>query len=217
VAFLGESLTLDRRAVSAESSWSHQVCKLLNDQYFDFTFDYVNAAQPAHSVVQMTALLNTAIAPLEPDVICVQASDLVRDAAFLARSEGIFDGVHHRHSWLAKRSPLWKKIEMNLLLLSRLPTAHGEVGKLHADACQVAAGFSDRLAILLKACDAHASVVLLIASWGMLREHQSYFRQLRAAETSVYYMPYLSIRGMLNLYASYADVVHAQAQKIGAQ
>jgi hypothetical protein len=61
-----------------------------------------------------------------------------------------------------------------------------------------------------------AKLVVLVTFSTQLRPDQTSEQQTHAAVTSLYYMPYMSINGLLEGYASYNEVVRQVAQESGA-
>ena len=145
----------------------------------------------------MEVLYQTFVLPLDPDVIVISASGMNADTAYLARKADIYDGVHYRASNFARRSELCAKVEKNLVILWRLLHAHSERGKLRFDEETLTQGFEERLEHLVRLCQRDARVVALLTGEGPLRREQSWLAQMHSSITSVFYMPYLSITGML--------------------
>jgi acyl-CoA synthetase (AMP-forming)/AMP-acid ligase II/lysophospholipase L1-like esterase len=215
IAFLGTSTTFDTWVSGNEATWPHQTWLRLQDALPDRRIDYVNGALPGSNTARLASIFEHFVSTLEPDVVIIAPSDINADTAHRARAMGIYGGVHHRPSRLARRSRLWGNIEKNLVIARRLPFAHGEHGRLHVDPSELSSEFEERLERLVRLCRERAPVVALVCGMGRLRRGLSRWQQLRAAVTHVYYMPYMSIRGLLDVREEYDRVVQTVAQRSG--
>jgi hypothetical protein len=72
LAFLGDSLTLDKAAGANEATWPHRVWERLSTLLPDVRCDHLNAAVRACKTEQMLNILRDSVAPLRPDVIVIQ-------------------------------------------------------------------------------------------------------------------------------------------------
>jgi acyl-CoA synthetase (AMP-forming)/AMP-acid ligase II/acyl carrier protein len=215
IAFLGSSTTFDTWVSGNEATWPHQTWLRIKEASPTRRIDYVNGAVPGYGTGKITLTFERFLSPLEPDVVVIAPSDINVDTAHRAREVGIYGGVHHRPSWLARRWRLWGRVEINLVIARRLPFAHSGRKKLHVDPRDVSSGFEERLERLVRLCQEKASVVVLLSARGRLRRGQSRWQQLRAAGTHVYYMPYMSIEGLLDVRDEYDRVVRSVAGRTG--
>ena len=215
MAFLGSSDTFDAHTSGTEKTWPHVMWMHLTKALPGTKIDYINAGQPGYGTRRMEILYRYFILPLDPDVVVISASDMNADTAYLAREAGIYDGVHYRASGFARRSALCAKVEMNLVILWRLLRAHSERGKLRFDEETLTHGFEERFEHLVRLCQRDRRTVALLTGEGRLRRDQSWLKQLRNAITSVLYMPFLSITGMLTAGEAYRRAVRGVAERTG--
>jgi acyl-coenzyme A synthetase/AMP-(fatty) acid ligase/acyl carrier protein len=215
LAFLGDSRTYDG-FVDNEAAWPHRAWVELKLKFPGLPLDYVNAALPGYNTRQITVLFQEYVATLSPDVVVIRAGDMNVDTAYLARKAGIYSGVHHRASRLARRSPLWAKVEMNAVILWRLAQAERPEGKLVFEPRQISRGFEERLERLVRLCQSRTALVVLTLGAGRLRREGSRWHRLLAAQTSVFYMPYLTISGLLDAQEEYHRAHRRVAERTGA-
>jgi len=146
----------------------------------------------------------------------VQVADSLVDTTYAARAQGLFDGVPHHLSTLAKHSRLWRTVEMNLLILTRLALAHRKTGKLELELTTLSDAFEERLLDLATLCRQQASLLVFVTLCSRLRAGQSLFERLRGAETSVYFAPYLHIDSVVELHDAYNKVIRKVARRFDA-
>lgn len=217
LAFLGASTTFCAEASGNAATWPHLVCARLREAFPGADFDYVNAGIPGYSVELSQRNLEQRVRPLEPDVIVFYeaTNDMSRDTRVLAEEAGIFSGSLDEPSWLAEMSVLWNWIEKNAKVRARMAGALEEEGNLRFDADTIALGFRDRLEQLLRSAKEVASVVAVPTFCWHVREDQPRERQVAACNTARYYMPWMSIDGMLRAERAYNRAIREAVAAAG--
>lgn len=219
MAFLGSSTTYCADVSSNENTWPHLVAQKLRAQWPDVNVDYINAGVPGYSVTSSLQNLKSRVAPLAPDIIVIYEghNDLSGNSFDLAVKEGLASKQTEQNlSWPAKYSLLWYLVEKNLLIISKQRSAHEIEGKLRFDKEALTAPFRRDLKDLVEASKRVAPLVVLVTFSTQLRNEQTPEQQTRAAATSLYYMPYMSINGLIEAYAGYNEVVRQVAQETGS-
>lgn len=216
VAFLGSSNVFDPFAISNDRTWPHLMVDLLRAQFPGRKIDFVNAAFPGYSTVRIEKLYSNFVAPLKPDLIILCTNDLNRDTAYLAREQGVYDGVPFRISALGKRVRLLRRVEKNLIVFKRTLASLNERGSLTFDSSSVANPYRDRLVRLIEVCQSGgASVVMVDCS--RFDCNSSLNNKLRSISTRSLYMPYLSMKGMVEGESAYQAARVAAADQTGCQ
>lgn len=216
IAFLGSSTTFDSEVSSNTASWPHLVVSRLQEMNPALDFDYINAGLPGFSTKPMTEHFKRYVAPLMPDIVVIRPTDLTRDTAYSAREQGIYSGVHYSMSRLAQQSTVWAKLEKNLVVAGRLLGAYGSRQKLSLQNSFSTKGYESRLSTLIEMIrDTSASTILINAD-SALRPGQPLWVQARAAQSYLFYMPYLSIPSILTLQKAYAEAARSVAARTGA-
>lgn len=218
LAFLGSSTTFCAENSSNEATWPDLVWQELQRSYPQLRFDYVNAGFPGYVVEESLTNLQDRVAPLHPDVIVIYeaTNDLAIDTREMARRQGIFSGKPETHSWLAKYSLLVNLIELNLQIKERQRKAAQGVARLEFVPAALSQGFHERLRGLVADAQKVAPVVAVATFSVKMRRDQPPAEQLKNASSSLYYMPYMSIKGLLDGFDEYNRVIRQVAQETGA-
>ncbi len=218
LAFLGASTTFCGEVSSNAATWPHLVWEKLQHNWPRASFDYVNAGVPGYVVSHSLANLRARVAPLQPDVIIIYhaTNDLARDTRELARRKGLFAGKAEEPSWLAQHFLLWNLIEKNWQLRTRQQKAQSGEQRLIYDPQTLSKGFENRLRELVEAAQQVGKLTAIATFSYKVRRHQSPEEQLKACNTSLYYMPYMSVEGILAGFEHYNRAIRAVALETGA-
>ena len=219
VAFLGSSTTYCAEVSNNENTWPHLVTEALQAEWPGLSVDYINAGVPGYSVSSSLKNLEYRITPLEPDVIVIYEghNDLTGNSFYLARKQGLVSIPPPQNiTWPAKYSLLWYLVEKNLVIMSQQRTARRTAGTLSFDRERLARPFHRDLKDLVEVSKRTAPIIVLVTFSTQLREEQPPEQQSRAAASSLYYMPYMSVNGLIQGYAEYNDAVRQVASETGA-
>jgi lysophospholipase L1-like esterase len=216
IAYLGGSTTFCAEASSDAATWPALVTAELAKST-GVPCDYVNAALPGIGLKELRRILEFRVARLKPDVIVIYeaTNDLSRDTRLLAEQRGLFTPRGDERSLLARISVAWDLIEKNLRVGARKRDAVANEGRLEFDADQLAEGFRSELEVLVDEAKAVAPVVVLVTFSTRMRAAQTPEQQLAGASTSLLYMPYMSIGGLLRGFAAYNRVIRDVAAAKG--
>lgn len=216
IAFLGGSTTFCAEVSGNEATWPHLVWRGLQDSYSEVTWDYVNAGVPGYTLTECHITLKRRIKPLSPDVIIIYeaTNDLSRDTRELARQMGLGPAQADQPSWLGNLSLTWFLLEKNWQIMMRQREATS-TPRLQFDP-RLSRGFHERLLRLVRDAQVTAPVVVLATFSHKIRRDQTPAQQLRAANTSLFYMPYMSVPGLLDAFQEYNRVIRMVAEDTGA-
>jgi lysophospholipase L1-like esterase len=215
IAFLGGSTTFCAEVSGNEATWPHQVWLALQSAFPGQRFDYVNAGVPGYGLDSLQKSLEYRVAPLDPDIIVIYeaTNDLSSNSYDLARAAGLIEErPDQQRSWLSQYSLLLYLLEVNLNVQQNQDQATQDGPKLVVDPARLAAPFRRDLAAVVAAARREAPVVALVTFATQFRPGQALDRQLDAAGTSLYYMPYMSMEGLLTGFAAYNEVIRATAR-----
>ncbi len=191
----------------------------LQRRWPDVRFDYVNAGVPGYGVADSRKNLQVRVRPLEPDVLLIYdaTNDLSANSFALAEQQGLVTQRTERTlSWLSHYSLLWYLVEKNLEVRRQQSRARSDTGKLTFDPETLARPFRRDLRELFGASRQLAPLVVAITFSHQLRRDQAPEAQVRAAVTSLYYMPYMSIDGLLVGFDAYNQAIRDVAAENGA-
>jgi lysophospholipase L1-like esterase len=219
VAFLGGSTTFCAEVSGNEAAWPHLVWQRLQAEFPGASFDYVNAGVPGYGLDAILRNLRERVAPLAPDVIVIYeaTNDLSGNSFVLAREQGVIgQRPDKERSWLSRYSLLVYLVEVNLNVAQNQEAAKTATRKLALDLPRLEAPFRAELGELVAAAQAVAPVVAVATFATQFRPGQPEAQQLAAAGTSLYYMPYMSMEGLLAGFAAYNGVIREVARERGA-
>ena len=219
LAFLGGSTTFCAEVSSNEMTWPHLVWKQIQEAKPDIQFDYVNVATPGYTLLSSLKCLRYRLKPLEPDIIVIYhaTNDLCKDSRELAIKQGIIsqDDIDDRESWLSSYSLLWLILEKNFKIM-KIQKEIDTQPKLEFDPESLSKNFRERLTALVTESRKTAKLVALATFSCRIRHEQTSEEQLKAANTALYYMPYMSMEGMLKGYEEYNRIIREVASETGA-
>jgi lysophospholipase L1-like esterase len=218
VAFLGGSTTYCAEVSGNELTWPHLVWQSLSAAFPAVRFDYVNAGVPGYGFDSILRNFTQRVQRLEPDVVVIYeaANDLAMDSRQLAREQHLVADALGEDGWLARHSLFWLLVEKNVRIWRLQASAERTTGKLVFDPGQLSRGFEQRLRDTIRAAQRGAAVVAVATFAPRLRRDQSAAEQRRAAVTSLYYMPHMTIAGLVAGFEEYNRVIRAVATETGA-
>ena len=207
VAFLGGSTTFCAEASSNEATWPALVTAGLARAFPARSFDYVNAGAAAFTTTELKSNLCVRVAPTEPDIVVIYeaTNDLSRDTRELALREGLPGTDRIGTSWLAQHSVAWELLEKNLRAVT--PAADTGAPTLRYDAAALAETYRAHLTALVQEARHRAQTVVLITFAHKQRREQPPEAQRAAATTSLLWMPYMSLQGVLDGFDAYDRVI----------
>lgn len=217
LAFLGGSTTFCAEAGDNAATWPQRVWAGLAEAWPEADLDFVNAGVGGYSIAQSRVNLERRVAPTAPDVIVIYhaTNDMSSGTRALAEAAGLVQAGAHEPSWLAEHSLAWSLVEKNWRAWRR-GDADGTQATLDPDPTPHAEVFRGKLTALVEAARAVASEVVLVTFAHKARRHQDPAVQREACASSLYYMPYMSIEGLLAGFEAYNRVIREVAATTGA-
>lgn len=219
LAFLGASTTFCAEVSSDEQTWPYLVTKAVQEAVHDIDVDYVNAAMPGFVVQSSLQNLNERITPLQPDVVIIYhaTNDLSQETRQLAREQGInAEDKSVTRSWLAEHSLLWYLVEKNIYLKIIKRNAVDAEKRLDFSPSNLGVRFRKELTELVLAAQQSAGVVALATFSYQVRPEQSPEQQLVAASSALYYMPFMTLNGLMDAFEQYNTIISDVARETGA-
>ncbi|MGH8728537.1 MAG: SGNH/GDSL hydrolase family protein [Burkholderiales bacterium] len=215
IAFLGASTTYCAEASSNEATWPHLVTEVLRNSYPNI--DYVNAAVPGYGLDSMHGALERRVAPLQPDVIVIYeaTNELSSETRELATRQGIYRR-YDQTGWLGEHSLLWFLLEKNLKIVQSRREAAENIARLNFEPGELGKSFREGLAALIGDAKRIALVVAVPTFSHQVRAGQTPERKLEAAESALYYMPYMTPELLLAGYARYNEIIREVVRNTGA-
>lgn len=218
IAFIGGSTTFCSEVSSNEKTWPHLVWQQLVSKFPEQKMDYVNASVPGYTINSSTRNLEERVKSLNPDVIVLYhaTNDLASNSHSIAKKEGLLEEVAiYEPFWLSEYSLLSNLVEKNLMILARESEAQDVEIKIAYDDAQLRDPFYRDLSKLVETSQAMADLVVLVTFSNRLRRDQSPEERLKASQTHLYHIPYLSINGLLDGFELYNRTIREIAASTG--
>jgi lysophospholipase L1-like esterase len=216
IAFLGGSTTYCAEVSSNEMTWPHLVWEALHKRWPALDLDYINAGVPGYTTATLLRALQMRVAKFKPDIIVIYeaTNDLAENSGRLARDQGISDDRNGDDDlgWLSRQSLLALLVQKNLEIMRQQRLAAGKSGELWLDTARLDAEFRRDYTNLVEASEKIAQIVVTATFAPRLREDQSPEERRKAAVTSLYYMPYMTIADLITAFAHYNQVIREVAQ-----
>jgi lysophospholipase L1-like esterase len=214
LAFLGASTTFCAEASSDDTTWPAQTLARLRVRFPEADLDHLNAAVPGFVVDDAHKRLVHHLPPHRPDAVIYYelTNDLSRDTRALAREAGLPVSLDPP-SGILSSSMAWRLLRLQLDIAEQQRRAATGAGALGYDAEALARGFEARLTALVQEARRQGALVALVTFTHRARQGQSREEQLANAQTALYYMPYMSIDGLLAGYDAYNAAIRRVAAR----
>jgi lysophospholipase L1-like esterase len=216
LAFLGGSTTWCAEVSNNESTWPHLVAMELQNKNPSRDFDYVNGGVPGYSTLESVTNLIERVQQTNPDLIFIYhaTNDLSYDSRKMAKAQGVFAGKPENPSWLASYSMAWFLIEKNLQLRFRKQQVLLDSSRLlNFEPSELSRDFKKRLKLLIQKSQKISPLVAVATFSHQYRRDQNLEEQMRAAETSIFYMPYMNIDRLFAAFDEYNRVIRQVAKE----
>ena len=220
LAFIGASTTFCAEVSSNDATWPHLVWKAAQEHWPGVRFDYLNAAVAGFGTLQSITNLESRVKPQQPDVIVIYGeapNDLSKDSRDAAAQQGLIRGNVDDFGWFSRVSLTWSLVQKNLQVWQRqrnTTSAHAQ--HLVFEPAVLSRRFYEHQLELVTKAKQIAPIVVLPTFSQRLRRGQSPELQLRSANTHLYYMPHMTLDGLLVAFEEYNRVIRAVAEKTGA-
>ena len=217
IAFVGASTTYCAEVSSDAAVWTQGVTDLLQRQFPQVSFDFINAGVPGYSVVSSMKHFEQYVKPLQADAVMIYhgTNDMSGELRALAATQGLWrDG--DVQSWLARQSLLIDLVEKNLRVRAAGQQIDAGAQRLEFNPHQIGQSFDADLRSLISHAAQNATHVSIATFSARIRREQSPEARKAAAVSALVYMPFMSLEGLLNAYQRYNDVIRSVASQTGA-
>lgn len=218
LAFLGASTTYCAEVSSNDMVWADLLTKMLASHWPEKQFDFINGGVPGYMVKSSIRNLKNRVSQFRPDAIIIYHStnDLSFNTRILAKAQKLVPekkSINEDLSWFSQYSLLAYLVEKNLKILSLQKQAKEIGGTLQYETAEITAPFERDLHKLVDESKKAARFVALVTFSHRIREEQSPEEKARASMTSLYYMPYMSVDGILEAFNAYNNVIRRVARE----
>jgi hypothetical protein len=215
MAFLGSSTTLGFFLAEADS-WPTRVGAALAGRYSGCHFEVINAGFPATRSVDALQQFRHKLARFAPDAVVMLLSGQREEAERRAIEQGLFDGEPHHRSWMARHFEFWANLERRALVRSRRHAGHDETGRVDLSDPALTEAFEQTLSELVGEVRVAGGRPVLLVPGSMLRADQDEETQMRAASSSLFLMPFMSIEGLLDSQRRFDAAIEEVAHETGS-
>ena len=217
LAFLGDSMMFGSWGEGNETTWPHHALETLR-QVCGGRYDYVNAAMPGNGIGHLAIQFRESISRFAPDIVALAPGASGNRADWARRKIG-YSGIHHRPTWLGRRSLLAGLIEKNVVIVLRQLRALSDHGKLTFapyELRELSQEFQPRLRDLVIDCQKRVPLVVLLTREYRIRRSQGKLARIGSAGSRLFYEPYMSIGALLDVNDEFNRVYRDVAAETGA-
>lgn len=209
IVCLGASTTFSAEASSNAAIWTARLQDLLQADYPDVRIEVINAAMGGYVAADNLKNLRHRVLPLDPDlVIYYEANnEIVRDTREIARSAGLLQDSARSPfvTALSRYSLMVNLVAKNMAILIRSRSSSGRtIDRIPRDLPDRFIGVLDEMRAELAARDVPLVLSTFIVKY---RRDQARATQIANADVSFYYMPWMSIDGMLDAMDVYNQAI----------
>jgi hypothetical protein len=202
IVCLGASTTFSSEASSNAAIWTQRLQDKLQAAYPDTRIEVINAAVGGYVASDNLKNLTHRVLPLDPDVVIYYEAnnEIVKDTQELAASRGLLGPNGRRQSafvsQMSRFSLTFDLAYKNLVILMRSRTqAQGAIDRVPPELPARFIGVLDDMRSALAARGVPLVVSTFIVKY---RRDQPRPTQIANADVAFYYMPWMSIEGMLD-------------------
>lgn len=205
VVCLGASTTFSSEVSSNDATWPHRLQERLAQAYPGQRFEVINAALGGYVADDNLKNLRHRVLPLDPDIVIYYEAnnEIVKDTRDLAIKQGLTDGASRSPIvlGLSRASLLFDLAYKNLAILSRSrDTNAARITAVPRDLPAHFLGVLDEMRGDLAARQIPFVLSTFIVKY---RPDQDRKTQIANADVAFYYMPWMSIEGLLDAMATY--------------
>lgn len=217
IAFIGGSTTYCAEASGNDKVWPHLVWQKIQSHYPNIPMDYVNAGIPGSTVPSSLKDLRLRVRPLQPDIFIIYhaSNDMTLETRKLAQDQGLL-GKPDATTLPGQYSLFWFLVEKNLQLWNVQKRAQAGIDRLHHLPSTFGDEFEKNLTELTLEAKSQGGFVALATLSQQLREDHDEGRNLNAASSSLYYMPYMTPKLLLKGFRSYNKTITKTAHATGS-
>ena len=218
IVALGASTTFSAEVSSNHAMWTHRLQEKLQAAYPLERIEVINAAVPGYVAADNLKNLEHRVLPLDPDLVLYYEAnnEIVKDTRELAIREGLIDASGRRQpgwvSALSEVSLLCDLAYKNLAILVRSREGGRRIDEVPADLPAHFIGQLEEMRVTLAERDVPLVLSTFIVKY---RRDQDRSTQIANADVAFFYMPWMSIDGLLDAMDVYNDAIVTYGNRAG--
>ena len=215
IVCLGASTTFNSEVSSNHATWPHRLQEKLRQAYPGVNIEVINASLGGYVASDNLKNLRHRVLPLDPDlVIYYEANnEIVADTGELAKRLGLTSGSRQPAlvTAISKYSLMFDLAYKNLAILARSrASSAGKLDRVPPDLPTHFVSVLDEMRSTL----AERNIPFLLSTFIVkYRRHQDRATQVANADVAFYYMPWMSIEGMLDAMDVYNQAILDYAKR----
>ena len=200
IAVLGASTTFNAEVSGNHATWPHRLQEKLRSAHRDVNVEVINASLGGYVAADNLKNLRHRVLPFQPDLVVYYEAnnEIVQDTRELALSKGLIDsrGRSPIITTLSTYSMMFNLAYLNLtILVQGAWAAKGKLDNVPADLPRHFVGVIDQMRAELAGPDVPLMLSTFIVKY---RRNQDRATQIANADVAFYYMPWMSIDGLLS-------------------
>lgn len=219
IAALGASTTFCAEVSDNHKTWPHRLQEKLAAAFPDVKFEVINTAVGGYTAAENLRNLTHRVLPLEPDLAIYYEgnNEITKDTRQLALDRGLIASENPQSlaRTISNYSLLFDLTYKNLTILAgrrKATTAAQTMDRVPRDLPNHFIGQLDQMRRLLAAQDIPLVLSTFIVKF---RRNQPRETQIANADVEFYYMPWMSIDGMLDAMDTYNQAILDYAARDG--
>ena len=218
IACLGASTTFCMEVSHNHKTWPHRLQEKLSAAYPGVRFEVINSAVGGYTATENLRNLTHRVLPLDPDLAIYYEgnNEIVKDTRQLALRRGLIadNDSHSLARSVSQYSVLFDLAYKNLAILygRKQSAATTKIDTLPRDLPQHFIGLLETMREQLAARDVPLVLSTFIVKF---RRNQPRQTQIANADVEFYYMPWMSVDGMLDAMDTYNQAILDYAAKNG--
>ena len=209
IAVLGASTTFNMEVSSNHATWPHQLQEKLRAAHPGVSLEVVNASLGGYVAADNHKNLRHRVLPLDPDLVIYYEAhnEIVRDTGRLAVEQGLVDVAGR--SWLVKTLSSWSLLfdlvhkNVTMLVRSR-DTSTKKMDRIPRDLPSNYLALLEQMRVELEQRKIPFMLSTFIVKY---RRGQERATQIANADVDFFYMPWMSIDGMLDAIDVYNQAI----------
>ena len=218
IAFVGASTTYCGEVTSDAAVWTQGVTDVLQRDFPEVSFDFINAGVPGYSVESSMKHFDRYVKDLQPDAVMIYhgTNDMSGELREMATSKGLWVRDVEVQSWLARQSLLVELVEKNLRVRAAEQQIDAGTQRLAFDPNVMGRDFGTDLRNLIMDVAKSSKHVSVATFSARLRREQGPEARKAAAVSALVYMPFMSLDGLIDAYQRYNVVIRNVASETHA-
>jgi len=211
IAALGASTTFCAEVSDNHKTWPHRLQEKLAAAYPGVRFEVINTAVGGYTAAENLRNLTHRVLPLEPDLAIYYEgnNEIAKDTQQLARDRGLISTGNPRSlaRTISNYSLLFDLTYKNLTILAGRQHAAATAGTIDRVPMDLPNHFIGQIDEMRRALAASDTPLVLSTFIVKFRRNQPRETQIANADVEFFYMPWMSIDGMLDAIDTYNQAI----------